>query len=258
MKLIVLCLSLFLVSHSIFAQSSEKQAKYDKLEQKMAFLNDTIKKLEFLKKNNNLNEKQKADLKFYQDSRDVLENQIQKLFAEMVKEAVGGIPSENEKQIYKLTEDLYARKISVDEYWRRIERLLFDISNRQSAYNYAYDFFENKNIEISNKIEGYDSEMKKIKENLSSFVYNKTGLKNVKIKKNPNDPYAFSNGVNKIYYEETGKYLPESTKKEIQEMYDTGAKIYANRASKKENAKNQYSYNQDVLKELRSLCPECK
>lgn len=259
MKLIVLCLSLFLVSHSIFAQSSEKQAKYDKLEQKMAFLNDTIKKLEFLEKNNNLNEKQKADLKFYQDSRDVLENQIQKLFAEMVKEAVGGISIQNEKQeIQEWTEDLYARKISVDEYWRRIERLLFDISNRQSAYNYAYDFFENKNIEISNKIEGYDSEMKNIKENLSSFVYNKTGLENVKIKKNPNDPYAFSNGVNKIYYAETGKYLPESTKKEIQKMYDTGAKIYANRASEKEKAKKEYERNQDVLKQLRELCPECK
>ena len=269
MKLIVLCLSLFLVSHSIFAQSSDKQAKYEKLKQKMAILNDTIGKLE---KQINLNKEQMADLKFYKDSRDVLDRQIQGLekqiqeekvemfrkeISEGVKEMQGGRQNMQNK-IYELTEDLYARKISVDEYWRRIERLLFDISNRQSAYNYAYDFFENKNIEISNKIEGYDSEMKNIKENLSSFVYNKTGLKNVKIKKNPNDPYAFSNGVNKIYYDETGKYLPESTKKEIQEMYDTGATIYADRASKKENAKNQYSYNQDVLKELRSLCRECK
>jgi hypothetical protein len=275
MKLIVLCLSLFLVSHSIFAQSSEKQAKYDKLIQKMAFLNDTIKKLEFLEKNNNLNEKQKADLKFYQDWRDVLENQIQKLFAEMVKEAVGGIPIQNVRQeIQEWTEDLYARKISVDEYWRRIERLLFDISNRQSAYNYAYDFFENKSNEISNntkgydsKIANYDSEMKNIIDNLSNKVYEMTNLKvNIKnMQKDPNNPYAFSNAVNTIYQKEKGKTLPNSTKQEIQQTYDVAASIYANRASekeklvsKKENAKNQYSYNQDVLKKLRSLCPECK
>ena len=277
-KLIVLCLSLFLVSHSTFAQLSEKQITYN---EKLANYNDSVQKykekVQILQVIDNriasssLSVQEKNDLIAQRDIRYKnilkLEQNIQELDSTLkvlkfqidIEEQLANkknIP--NEKQIYKLTEDLYSRKISVDEYWRRIERLLFDISNRQSAYNYAYDFFENKSNEISNKIEGYDSEMKKIKENLSSFVYNKTGLKNVKIKKNPNDPYAFSNGVNKIYYEETGKYLPESTKKEIQEMYDTGTKIYANRASKKENAKNQYSYNQDVLKKLRSLCPECK
>ena len=85
MKLIVLCLSLFLVSHSIFAQSSDKQAKYEKLKQKMAILNDTIGKLE---KQINLNKEQMADLKFYKDSRDVLDKQIQGLEKQIQEEKV--------------------------------------------------------------------------------------------------------------------------------------------------------------------------
>ena len=257
MKLIVLCLSLFLVSHSIFAQSSEKQAKYDKLEQKMAFLNDTIKKLEFLKKNNKLNEKQKADLKFYTDSRDVLEKQIQGLFAEMVKEAVGGMPIQNEKQkIQEYTEDLYARKISPAEYQRRIEEILF------------------KRIEIFNNIQRYDSEianydsqMNNIKKDLSSKVYEITDLKmNIKnMQKDPNNPYAFSNAVNTIYQREKGETLPNSTKQKIQQTYDVAADIYADKASKKEKlesekekAKKEYDELQKALDILNNLCPNCK
>ncbi len=292
-KLIVLCLSLFLVSHSTFAQLSEKQITFN---EKLAKYNDLVQKhkekVQILQVIDNriasssLSVQQKNDLIAQRDIRYKnilkLEQNIQELDSTLkvlkyqidiekgLKEKLGGISIQNEKQIYKLTEDLYARKISVDEYWRRIERLLFDISNRQSAYNYAYDFFENKSNEISNntkgydsKIANYDSEMTNIKERLYSKVYKKTKLE-IEINNMQKDP-NFSNEIDKIYYEETGRYLPESTREEIQDTYNAAADIYAKLASekeklvsKKENAKNQYSYNQDVLKKLRSLCPECK
>lgn len=289
-KLIVLCLSLFLVSHSTFAQLSEKQITYN---EKLAQYNDSVQKLKEKEQilqvidnriaSSSLSVQQKNDLIAQRDIRYKnilkLKQNIQELDSTLkvlkyqieIEEQLANkknIP--NEKQIYKLTEDLYARKISVDEYWRRIERLLFDISNRQSAYNYAYDFFENKSNEISNntkgydsKIANYDSEMTNIKERLYSKVYKKTKLM-IEINNMQKDP-NFSNEIDKIYYEETGRYLPNSTKQEIQQTYDVAANIYADKASKKEKLKSEkekaekeYERNQDVLKKLRELCPECK
>jgi predicted transcriptional regulator len=263
MKLIVLCLSLFLVSHSIFAQSSEKQAKYDKLEQKMAFLNDTIKKLEFLKKNNNLNEKQKADLKFYQDWRDVLENQIQKLFAEMVKEAVGGIPIQNERQkIEELTRRYWAKQLSWHDYVDQI------FGNRsQISFNgkkYAVGLWEKKANEKLHKINQCNDEMQIIRYDLIDEVYKMTNFvykPNItpnNIKTIPNDPYYFSNKINEKVDSITHRPLQQNTLQNIQQTFNNAAAEHAKVNSEKEKAKKEYDELQKALDSLNNLCPDCK
>ena len=76
MKLIVLCLSLFLVSHSTFAQLSEKQIKYNKTlteyndsiqkhKERVQILNDIDKRIE----SSTLSEAKKNDLIAQRDIR---------------------------------------------------------------------------------------------------------------------------------------------------------------------------------------------
>ena len=275
-KLIVLCLSLFLVSHSTFAQLSEKQIKYNKT---LTEYNDSIQKhkerVQILKVIDNriasssLSVQEKNDLIAQRDIRykkiKTLEQNIQKLDSTLkvlkyqidiekgLKEQIGGIPIQNERQeIQEWTEDLYARKISPDEYQRRIEELLF---KRSEIFN---------NIQrYDSEIANYDSKMNNIKEQLFSKVYEKTNLE-IEINNMQKDP-NFSNEVDKIYYEETRRYLPESTRKEIQKTYDVAVNIYANLASKKENlesekekAEAEVEYLQNALDSLNKLCPNCK
>lgn len=275
-KLIVLCLSLFLVSHSTFAQLSEKQIKYNKT---LTEYNDSIQKhkerVQILKVIDNriasssLSVQEKNDLIAQRDIRykkiKTLEQNIQKLDSTLkvlkyqidiekgLKENLGGIPIQNERQeIQEWTEDLYARKISPDEYQRRIEELLF---KRSEIFN---------NIQrYDSEIANYDSKMNNIKEQLFSKVYEKTNLE-IEINNMQKDP-NFSNEVDKIYYEETRSYLPESTRKEIQKTYDVAVNIYANLASKKENlesekekAEAEVEYLQNALDSLNKLCPNCK
>lgn len=260
MKLIVLCLSLFLVSHSIFAQSSEKQAKYDKLEQKMAFLNDTIKKLEFLEKNNNLNEKQKADLKFYKDSRDVLENQIQKLFAEMVKEAVGGIPNESQK-IYELTRRYWAKELSWHDYVDQIfgKRSTYSLDARK----YALGLWEKKANEKLHKINQCNDEMQIIRYDLIDEVYKMTNfvykprITPNNIKTIPNDPYYFSNKINEKVQSQKKPPLQQNTLQNIQQTFNNAAAEHAKVKSEQEKAKKEYNKLQEAYNLICEKCPQC-
>ena len=276
MKLIVLCLSLFLVSHSTFAQLSEKQIKYNKT---LTEYNDSIQKhkekVQILKVIDNriasssLSVQEKNDLIAQRNIRykkiKTLEQNIQKLDSTLkvlkyqidiekgLKENLGGIPIQNERQeIQEWTEDLYARKISPAEYQRRIEEILFKRSE-------IFINIQRYNSEIAN----YDSQMNNIKEQLFSKVYEKTNLE-IEINNMQKDP-NFSNEVDKIYYEETRRYLPESTRKEIQQTYDVAVNIYENLESKKENlesekekAKKEYDELQKALDSLNNLCPDCK
>ena len=275
-KLIVLCLSLFLVSHSTFAQLSEKQIKYNKT---LTEYNDSIQKhkerVQILKVIDNriasssLSVQEKNDLIAQRNIRykkiKTLEQNIQKLDSTLkvlkyqidiekgLKENLGGIPIQNERQeIQEWTEDLYARKISPAEYQRRIEEILFKRSE-------IFINIQRYNSEIAN----YDSQMNNIKEQLFSKVYEKTNLE-IEINNMQKDP-NFSNEVDKIYYEETRRYLPESTRKEIQQTYDVAVNIYENLESKKENlesekekAKKEYDELQKALDSLNNLCPDCK
>ena len=293
-KLIVLCLSLFLVSHSTFAQLSEKQIKYNKT---LTEYNDSIQKhkekVQILKVIDNriasssLSVQEKNDLIAQRNIRykkiKTLEQNIQKLDSTLkvlkyqidiekgLKENLGGIPIQNERQeIQEWTEDLYARKISPAEYQRRVEEILFKRSE-------IFINIQRYNSEIANydsQIANYDSEMTNIKERLSSKVLEITKLKvNINnMQKNPNNPYAFSNAVNTIYQKEKGKPLSKSTREEIQQTYDVAADIYADKASKKENleskkenlesekekAKKEYDELQKALDSLNNLCPDCK
>lgn len=270
-KLIVLCLSLFLVSHSIFAQLSEKQITYN---EKLAQYNDSVQKLKEKEQilqvidnriaSSSLSVQQKNDLIAQRDIRYKnilkLKQNIQELDSTLkvlkyqieIEEQLANkknIP--NEKQIYKLTEDLYARKISPAEYQRRIEEILF--KRNETLKNITrYD----------SQIANYDSKMNNIKEQLFSKVYEKTNLE-IEINNMQKDP-NFSNEVDKIYYEETRRYLPESTRKEIQQTYDVAVNIYANLASKKENlesekekAEKEYDKLQEALDALCQQCREC-
>lgn len=270
-KLIVLCLSLFLVSHSTFAQLSEKKITYN---EKLAQYNDLVQKhkekeqiLQVIDNriaSSSLSVQQKNDLIAQRNIRYKnilkLKQNIQELDSTLkvlkyqieIEEQLANkknIP--NEKQIYKLTEDLYARKISPDEYQRRIEEILF--KRNETLKNITrYD----------SQIANYDSKMNNIKEQLFSKVYEKTNLE-IEINNMQKDP-NFSNEVDKIYYEETRRYLPESTRKEIQQTYDVAVNIYANLASKKENlesekekAKKEYDKLQEALDALCQQCREC-
>lgn len=259
MKLIVLCLSLFLVSHSIFAQSSEKQAKYDKLEEKMAFLNDTIGKLE---KKKDLNKDQKADLKFYQDSRDVLEKQIQKLFAEMVKEAVGGIPIQNERQkIEELTRRYWAKKLSWHDYVDQIfgKRSTYSLDDRK----YALGLWEKKVLEGYQAIDYYTSEIDQIIKNLPKQVQELTGgiytpiINQNNLKHHPHDPYYFSKVVNERVKAKSSP-LSEQTKQKIQQTFNNAVDKSEELKSKQENTKAEVEYLQNALDILNNLCQGCK
>lgn len=256
-KLIVF-LSLFLVTHSTFAQMSPKLQTFLNL---MKEVNTEIELITNKKEGERTSEENKdlVVLEMYKKQlEDSISQYIQKEEARRkINAALKNIPIENEKQeIQEWTEDLYARKISPAEYQRRIEEILF--KRNETLKNITrYD------SEIAN----YDSQMNNIKEQLSSKVYEITNLKvNIKnMQKDPNNPYAFSNAVNTIYQKEKGKTLPNSTKQEIQQTYDVAASIYADKASKKEKLKSEkekaekeYERNQDILKKLRELCPECK
>lgn len=251
-KLIVLCLSLFLVSHSTFAQLSEKQITFN---EKLAKYNDLVQKhkekVQILQVIDNriasssLSVQEKNDLIAQRDIRYKnilkLEQNIQELdstlkvlkyqidIAEKLK--IKEEEKRNEKQeILEWTEDLYARKISPAEYQRRIEEILFNIQR-------------------------YDSQMNNIKEQLYSKVSKITNLE-IEINNMQKDP-NFSNEVDKIYYEEKRRYLPESTKQEIQQTYDVAVNIYANLASEKEKAEKEYEHNKKALDALCKQCPEC-
>lgn len=255
-KLIVF-LSLFLVSHSTFAQMSPKLQTFlnlmNEVNTEIGLIKDKKEEERTAEENNDL-----VVLEMYKKQlEDSISQYIQKEEARRkINAALKNIPNENEKQkIQEYTEDLYARKISPAEYQRRIEEILF------------------KRIEIFNNIQRYDSEianydsqMNNIKKDLSSEVYEITGLKmNIKnMQKDPNNPYAFSNAVNTIYQREKGETLPNSTKQKIQQTYDVAADIYADKASKKEKlesskeqAKKEYDELQKAYNLICDKCPEC-
>lgn len=255
-KLIVF-LSFFLVSHSTFAQSSEKQAKYDKLIQKMAFLNDTIGKLE---KKTNLNKEQMADLKFYQDSRDVLEEQIQGLITEMAKEAVGGIPNESQK-IYELTRRYWAKELSWHDYVDQIfgKRSTYSLDARK----YALGLWEKKANEKLHKINQCNDEMQIIRYDLIDEVYKMTNfvykprITPNNLKHHPHDPYYFSKVVNERV-KAISSPLSEQTLQNIQQTFNNAVNKSEELKSKQENTKAEVEYLQNALDILNNLCPNCK
>lgn len=255
-KLIVF-LSLFLVSHSTFAQMSQKLQTF------LDYMDEVNKEIELIKnkKEGERTAEENKDLvvleMYKKQIEDSISQYIQKEEARRkINAALKNIPNENEKQMIQAsTSELYAREISPDEYQRRIEELLF---KRSEIFN---------NIQrYDSEIANYDSQMNNIKEQLSSKVYEITNLKvNIKnMQKDPNNPYAFSNAVNKIYQKETGKPLPNSTKQEIQQTYDVAANIYADKASKKEKlesekekAEKEYDKLQDAYNLICAQCPQC-
>lgn len=269
-KLIVF-LSLFLVSHSTFAQMSPKlQTFFD-------YMNEVNTEIELIKnkKEGERTAEENKDLVVLEMYKKQLEDSI-RLYIQKeearrkINAALKNIPNENEKQMIQAsTSELYAREISPDEYQRRIEEILFKRSE-------IFINIQRYNSEIANydsQIANYDSEMTNIKERLSSKVYEITNLKvNIKnMQKDPNNPYAFSNAVNTIYQKEKGKPLPNSIKQKIQQTYDVEANIYADKASKKENleskkenlesekekAKKEYDKLQKAYDLMCKECPQC-
>ena len=271
MKLIVLWLSLFLVNHSAFAQMSQKQREYEEKQKKYNELvqqkEDIVKMIE---RSQNLSEEQmkKINERFKTQEQKIqnLEIEMQKLITEMAKEAVGGIPIQNERQkIEELTRLYWAKMLSWHDYVDQIfgERSTYSLDDRK----YALGLWEKKANEklhkINQKINQCNDEMQIIRYDLidevykmTNFVY-KPGITPNNIKTIPNDPYYFSNKINEKVQSQKKPPLQQNTLQNIQQTFNNAAAEHAKVNSEKEKAEKEYDELQEAYNLICKTCPQC-
>lgn len=290
-KLIVLCLSLFLVSHSTFAQLSEKQIKYNKTlteyndsiqkhKERVQILNDIDKRIE----SSTLSEAKKNDLKAQRDIRykkiktleqniqkldntlKTLERQIQieenakRLLQEQMQMTKEELDAEKQK-ILDLTRRYWAKKID----WHTYVDLIFG-NRSQISFNGKKYTVEIWDYEIYNKnraIDHNNSEMKIIRDNFCNDVYKMTGnvfkpdIDREDLVVSPDAPSHFSTWVNGNVKKLTGKPLPPATKKEIQKQFNSAAAQQATLESQNEKIAAEVKKLTESLETLQELCPGC-
>ena len=271
MKLIVLCLSLFLGCQLTYAQKkSQKQERYDQLVQQLKVIDNLIKQYE---NQPILSKKDSANLDFHRKTRAArseemknIERQIQieenakRLLQEQMQMTKEELDAEKQK-IRDLTRRYWAKKID----WHTYVDLIFG-NRSQISFNgkkYAVGLWD---YEIYNKdraIDHNNSEMKIIRDNFCNDVYKMTGnvfkpdIDREDLVVSPDAPSHFSTWVNGNVKKLTGKPLPPATKKEIQKQFNSAAAQQATLESQNEKIAAEVKKLTGDLKELQKLCPGC-
>lgn len=271
MKLIVLCLSLFLGCQLTYAQKkSQKQERYDQLEQQLKVIDNLIEQYE---NQPNLSEDDMENLEFYRKTRAArweemkkIEGQIQseEELKRLIQEGLQKTAEELKKEkewIYKLTRRYWAKELSWHDYVDQIfgNRSQISFNGKKYAVGLWDDEIYNKNKEIDR----YNSEMKIIRDNFCNDVYKMTG--NVfkphidweDLVVSPDAPSHFSTWVNGKVKERTGRPLSMETKKEIQKQFNRAAAEQATLESKSEEIKAEVEKLTESLETLQELCPGC-
>lgn len=253
MKLIVLCLSLFLVSNSAFAQISPSvQNLIDELKNVNKEIELIVKKPEGKR-----TPKESTDLETLKELKKRLNAQIrntQDLILELGEIKV----TEIQKKVMQLTIDYWAREITWEEYINRIFDDEFTIKDRR----YAYTLLNNQHITLNQEIARYESEKYKIRKNLPKQVQELTrGIYTPKINQNnlkhhPHDPYYFSKVVNDSVKAKSSP-LSEQTKQTIQQTFNNAVDKSEEIQAQIDKTKEEYEHNLDALNDLCRQCPQC-
>lgn len=265
-KLIVLCLSLFLVCHSTYAQKSDKQERYQELKQLLRNIDGLI---EQYANQPNLSKKDEENLEFYRKTRasrweemKKIEGQIQD--EEELKRLLQKTEEELKKEkewIYELTRRYWAKMLS----WHDYVDLIFGNSS-QISFNgkqYAVGLWDDEIYNKNRAIDHNNSEMKIIRDNFCNDVCKMTGnvfkpdINREDLVVSPDASSHFSTWVNGNVKKLTRKPLPPATKKEIQEQFNRAAAQQATLESQNEKIAAEVKKLTEGLKELQKLCPGC-
>ena len=271
MKLIVLCLSLFLGCQLTYAQKkSQKQERYDQLVQQLKVINNLINQYE---NQPNLSKKDSANLEGHRKTRAASENELKnierqiqieenakRLLQEQMQMTKEELDAEKQK-IRDLTRRYWAKTISWHDYVDQI------FGNRsQISFNgkkYAVGLWDNEIYNKNKAIDRYNSEMKIIRDNFCNDVYKMTGnvfkphIDREDLVVSPDAPSHFSTWVNGKVKERTGRPLSMETKKEIQKQFNRAAAEQATLESKSEEIKAEVKKLTKSLETLQELCPGC-
>lgn len=253
MKFIVLCLSLFLVSNSAFAQISPSVKKLiDELKNVNTEIELIVKKPEGKR-----TPKESTDLETLKMLKMRLNAQIrntQDLILELGEIKV----TEIQKKVMQHTIDYWAREITWQEYINRIFDDEFTIKDRR----YAYTLLNNQYITLNQEIACYKSEKDKIIENLPIQVQELTGgiytprINQDNLKHHPHDPYYFSKVVNDSVKAKSSP-LSEQTLQNIQQTFNNAVNKSEEIQAQIDETKEEYEHNLDVLNNLCGKCPQC-
>lgn len=270
MKLIVLCLSLFLGCQLTYAQKkSQKQERYDQLVQQLQVIDNLIMQY---KNQPNLSKKDSANLESYKKTRasrweemKKIERQIQseEELKRLIQEGLQKTPEELKKEkewIYELTRRYWAKKLTWHDYVDQI------FGNRsQISFNgkkYAVGLWEKEVLEGYQAIEYYKYEIDQIIKNLPIQVQELTGgiytpnINQNNLKKHPHDPYYFSKVVNERV-KAISSPLSEQTKQKIQQTFNNAVNKSEELKSKQEKAKKEYDELQNGYNLICAQCPQC-
>lgn len=253
MKLIVLCLSLFLVSNSAFAQMSPS---VQKLIDELKNVNTEIELIQKKDKEKRTT-KESKDLETLKMLKHKLKAQIKN--TQDIILALGEIKvTEIQKKVMQLTIDYWAREISWEQYINRIFDNEFTIKDRR----YAYTLLNNQHITLTQEIACYKSEKDKIIENLPKQIKELTGgiytpiINQNNLKHHPHDPYYFSKVVNERVKAKSSP-LSEQTLQNIQQTFNNAVNKSEEIQAQIDKTKEEYERNLDVLNNLCGLCPQC-
>lgn len=253
MKLIVLCLSLFLVSNSAFAQISPS---VQKLIDELKSVNEEIELIE-KKPEEKRTTNESKDLEALKMLKKRLHAQIrntQDLILELGEIKV----TEIQKKVMQLTIDYWAREITWEEYINRIFDDEFTIKDRR----YAYTLLNNQHITLNQEIARYESEKYKIIENLPKQVQELTGgiytpeINQNNLKHHPHDPYYFSKVINERV-KAISSPLSEQTLQNIQQTFNNAVDKSEEIQAQIDKTKEEYKRNLDALNDLCGQCPQC-
>lgn len=270
MKLIVLCLSLFLGCQLTYAQKSDKQERYKELKQLLRNIDGLIEQYE---NRPNLSEKDSENLEFYRKTRASrweemknIERQIQieenakRLLQEQMQMTKEELDAEKQK-IRDLTRRYWAKEIS----WHKYVDLIFGNSS-QISFNgkqYAVGLWDDEIYNKNRAIDHNNSEMKIIRDNFCNDVYKMTGnvfkpdINREDLVVSPDASSHFSTWVNGNVKKLTRKPLPPATKKEIQKQFNRAAAQQATLESQNEKIAAEVKKLTESLETLQELCPGC-